>query len=84
MGWRATAQVGGIVGDRAGAQAQADRPALRALGGEGRSHAERRASLRCATAASCATYGRREAELGRSSGGSGAAQRPCGDHLGVE
>ena len=39
----------GIVGDRAGSQAQADRPAVRALGGEGRSCAERRASLRCGT-----------------------------------
>eukprot|EP01044_Picomonas_judraskeda_P004237 COSAG03_NODE_368_length_8526_cov_6.102053_9_plen_73_part_00 len=72
------------MGGRVGAQAQADRPAVRALGGEGRSHAERRASLRCATAASCATYGAREAELGRSSGGSGAAQRPCGEHLWVD
>eukprot|EP01043_Picozoa_sp_COSAG02_P006391 COSAG02_NODE_181_length_30783_cov_53.060520_18_plen_237_part_00 len=72
------------MGDRAGAQAQADRPALRALGGEGRSHAEWRASFRCATAASCAAYGGREAELGRSSGGSGVAQRPCGEHLGVD
>ena len=40
--------------------------------------------LRCATTASCAAYGGHEAGLGRSSGGSGVAQRPCGDNLGVD
>jgi hypothetical protein len=37
--------------------------------------------LRCATTASCATYGAGEAGLGRSCGGSGVAQRPCQDSL---